>query len=101
MSMVLGLTTPFIQEGIASKFYCREFLVENGLEFDEKIVVSEDTLFILEAIDKAKSIYLSEFNFYWILEEHSLSRFNERVLGSEVTYEREVENLLSNYPIQK
>lgn len=101
MSMVLGLTTPFIQEGIASKFYRREFLVENGLEFNEKIVVSEDTLFILEAIDKAKSIYLSDFNFYSILEEHSLSRFNEQVLGSEVAYERKVENLLSNYPIQK
>lgn len=101
MSMVLGLTTPFIQEGIASKFYRREFLVENGLAFDEDIVVSEDTLFILEAIDKAASIYLSDFKFYWILEEHSLSRFNERVLGSEIAYEEKVEQLLEKYPVQK
>lgn len=99
MSMVLGLTTPFIQEGIASKFYRREFLVENGLAFDEEIVVSEDTLFILEAIDKAASIYLSDFKFYWILEEHSLSRFNERVLGSELAYERKINRVLSAYPV--
>lgn len=99
MSMVLGLTMPFIQEGIASKFYRREFLVENGLKFDEKIVVSEDTLFILEAIDKAGSIYLSDFKFYWILEEHSLSRFNECVLGSEVAYEKKINKVLSAYPV--
>lgn len=98
MSMVLGLTKPFIQEGIASKFYRREFLLENKLEFDEEIVVSEDTLFILEAIDKAQSAYLSDLKFYQILEEHSLSRFNEKVLVSELEYEKRIDSLLKIYP---
>lgn len=100
MSMVLGLTKPFIQEGIASKFYRREFLLENNLEFDEEIVVSEDTLFILEAIDKAQSAYLSDLKFYQILEEHSLSRFNEKVLISELEYEKRIDSLLQDYPVQ-
>ena len=98
MSMVLGITKPFIQEGIASKFYRREFLLANKLMFNDKIVVSEDTLFILEAIDKAQSIYLSDLKFYQILEEHSLSRFNEKVLASELEYEQRVGKLLAKYP---
>lgn len=76
MQMVLGLTAVHIQEGIASKFYRRKFLLEHGLLFDEEIVISEDTLFILEALNKAKSIYISDVEFYVILDEHTLSRFN-------------------------
>lgn len=101
MSMVLGIAKPFIQEGIASKFYRREFLLANKLMFNDKIVVSEDTLFILEAIDKAQSIYLSDLKFYQILEEHSLSRFNEKVLASELEYEQKVDKILQEYPPQK
>lgn len=97
MQMVLGITDVHIQEGIASKFYRRKFLLENKILFDEEIVISEDTLFILEAIDKAKSIYLSNFKFYMILAEHSLSRFNEKVLKSELEYEEKIDALFKNF----
>ncbi|MEY8661348.1 hypothetical protein AALT52_00360 [Ligilactobacillus faecis] len=91
MQMVLGLTAVHNQEGIASKFYQRKFLLEHDLLFDEEIVISEDTLFILKALNKAKSIYISDVEFYVILDEHSLSRFNEKVLKSELEYEEKID----------
>lgn len=97
MQMVLGISDIHIQEGIASKFYRRNFLLESKILFDEEIVISEDTLFILEALDKAKSIYISNFKFYTILEEHSLSRFSEKVLESELAYEKRIDALFKNY----
>ncbi|KRL87449.1 glycosyltransferase family 2 protein [Ligilactobacillus apodemi] len=97
MKMVLGMTTPSIQEGIASKFYRREFLLDNQIFFNEDVVISEDTLFILQALDKVKEIYLSSYNFYKILDEHSLSRFNEKTLVGELAYEQQVDKLLAKY----
>lgn len=99
MQMVLGLTAVHIQEGIASKFYRRKFLLEHDLLFDEEIVISEDTLFILEALNKARSIYISDVEFYVILDEHSLSRFNEKVLKSELEYEEKIDALFKNFDV--
>lgn len=50
MEMVLGITKQKIQEGIASKFYKLSFLKENELVFNSKVVISEDTLFILQSV---------------------------------------------------
>lgn len=41
---------------------------------------------------------MSDLKFYQILEEHSLSRFNEKVLASELEYEQKVGKLFAKYP---
>ena len=101
MEMVLGITKQKIQEGIASKFYKLSFLKENELVFNSKVVISEDTLFILQALDKARSIYLSNEQFYFILNEHSLNRFNPKTLEGELKYRNQVAIILRNYKESK
>ncbi len=97
MEMVLGISKEKIQEGIASKFYKTSFLRENNLFFNSKVVISEDTLFILQALTKANSIFLSNKEFYFILEEHSLNRFNPNTLKGELEYRKQVQELLDAY----
>ncbi|WP_405257765.1 hypothetical protein SC851_00870 [Ligilactobacillus murinus] len=41
---------------------------------------------------------MSDLKFYQILEEHSLSRFNEKVLASELEYEQRIDKILQEYP---
>ena len=101
MEMVLGITKQKIQEGIASKFYKLSFLKENELVFNSKVVISEDTLFILQALAKAQSIYLSNRQFYFILNEHSLNRFNPKTLEGELEYRNQVAIILRNYKESK
>lgn len=97
MQMVLGISKEKIQEGIASKFYKVSFLRNNSLFFNNKVVVSEDTLFILQALSKANSIFLSSKKFYSILEEHSLNRFNPNTLRGEIEFRKQVQILLDDY----
>lgn len=97
MKMVLGISKQKIQEGIASKFYRTDFLRKNNLLFNEKVVISEDTLFILQALSTANSIYLSNKKFYFILDEHSLNRFNPKTLEGELEFRTQISFLLKKY----
>lgn len=97
MQMVLGISKAKIQEGIASKFYKTSFLRENNLHFNRNVVIAEDTLFILQALSKASSIYLSSRNFYNVLEEHSLNKFNSLTLKGEIEFQKQVRKLLEKY----
>lgn len=97
MKMVLGISEEKIQEGIASKFYKTSFLRKNNLLFNTKIVISEDTLFIMQALTKANSIFLSNKEFYYVLEEHSLNRFNSKTLSGELEFRKQISMILNEY----
>ncbi|ANU51434.1 glycosyltransferase family A protein [Limosilactobacillus reuteri] len=97
MKMVLGISEEKIQEGIASKFYKTSFLKEKNLFFNSKVVIAEDTLFILQALSEADSIYLSNKRFYYVLEEHSLNKFNPLTLEGELEFQKQIRILLEKY----
>lgn len=89
--------------GIGSRIYKRSFLLEKQLVFDPQIVVSEDMLFIMEAIAQANSLLLSPCNFYELQESHTLFHFNERNRDSELLFRSRVQGLLKqfHYPLAR
>ena len=83
--------------GIGSRIYNRSLLQKNNLLFDSSIIVSEDMLFIMEAISKADSILISPQRFYHLQGSHTLFRFNPQNLQSEVHFRRRVASLMNDY----
>lgn len=94
MSVILGIPNVTVQEGIASKFYKLSFLKRYNIYFNTKVVISEDTLFIFEALNKAREVLLSPVAFYFIQAEHSLNKFNSKTLDSELIYRKSMNNIL-------
>lgn len=53
--------------GPISKFYRREFLLDNKIFFDEHVLVGEDMVFNQISINKAKKIYLQKGDIYQVI----------------------------------
>lgn len=53
-----------------AKFYSKQFLLHNKLEFNKKIIVGEDFFFVYKAIKKAKSIkYISQTSYVYLYSD--------------------------------
>ena len=62
-------------EPIWSKFYRREFILNNNLTFNEELKRGEDIIFNYEAYSKAKNIYyLNEFGYKYRMTNASITR---------------------------
>lgn len=83
--------------GINSKIYRKAFLETNNIFFQSDIIVSEDALFLMQAIDKAESVYLSNEKFYYVLQSHTLQYYNEKLLDSELNFHYNFDLLLKKY----
>ena len=83
--------------GIGSRIYKRPFLMGNHLLFDTELVVSEDMLFILEAVSYAQSLILSPKRFYFLQASHTLFHYNPKNLHSELHFRKEMEQLMQKY----
>lgn len=83
--------------GIGSRIYKNSFLQKNNLKFDDKLVVSEDMLFVMQALCKADSLLVSPRRFYYLQESHTLFRFNSKNLASELHFRESVQKLMRNF----
>lgn len=99
MQVNLRVSKVQLDWGIGSRIYKRKFLIEQNLTFDPHIVVSEDLLFILEAISKARSLLISPRKFYLLQESHTLFRYNKLNLRSELEFRRKMSQLVSQYQV--
>ncbi|MCD7129807.1 glycosyltransferase [Limosilactobacillus agrestis] len=94
-SLALGKTPT--NKGIASKFFKRSVIVENNLNYDSRIVISEDSLFNLKYISKINSALLIPDNFYYVKEAHTLKYYSEKNLSGQIAYLDELKKLLKDY----
>lgn len=79
--------------GPASKFYRTDFLTEHSIKFDPELVMAEDMMFNFDVIKNAKDVVIDHFDFYEVLESHSMYRFKEYNLQNELVFN----HLLSEY----
>lgn len=82
--------------GPYSKLFRTEFIKNNNIRFDEKIINGEDMLFCLEATVKAKK-YLLEKNSIYIVRHNkysATSNFNGKIINSEMIFNDNIKKVL-------
>lgn len=86
-----------------SKIFKTEFIKENNILFDKKIINGEDMLFNIEAITKAKKINISDRNiyFYRISDGQVTKNFNEKLIESDLNFHKKLKKLLGDTVIGK
>ena len=94
-SLALGKT--ITNKGIASKFFKRSIIIENNLNYDSRIVISEDSLFNLKYISKINSVLLIPDRFYYVKEAHTLKYYSKKNLSGQIAYLSELRKVLNDY----
>lgn len=86
-----------------SKLYRREFLVQNHIQFDAKLINGEDGVFNLEAILRTEKyeLYPKSFYQYRIYTGSSSKRYSESFFESNLRYFSLVEKLLKDGKIKE
>lgn len=85
--------------GIHSKFYKKQFLVDHKIQFNDNLVMAEDLLFNFEVVKKAKNVLLTQFDFYYQLENHTMHKFREYNLQNEKLFNQLLEAYFKDYQI--
>lgn len=72
-----------------SKVFNREFILNNNIKFDEKIINGEDMLFNIEALLKTNNYYIVNKNIYVYRINYSsvTKRFNEKFFESDKSFQ--------------
>lgn len=89
--------------GCVSKLFKTSFLRGNNILFDEKLNNSEDVLFNILAIDKAKSIYTKKKGIYKYIDRSTsvTHTFDGRLLENHIYLINKIKDLLSDIEAEK
>lgn len=84
--------------GPFSKVFRRKFLLDNRIDFNEKIINGEDMLFNIEAVSKASVIGKINFTFYNYRVGHNSAtkRYNKQMILSDKEFHKELYELTKN-----
>lgn len=79
-----------------SKVFNRDFIKNNNIKFEEKIINGEDMLFNAIAISKCKSYSLIKANIYnyRICETSITNSFNEKLFESDMNFQKKLKEIL-------
>jgi glycosyltransferase involved in cell wall biosynthesis len=86
-----------------AKVYRRNFLINNNLRFDKKLIRMQDNVFNLYAFEKANSLYYEEdYLYHYRKSEFSgFSRFNPNIITYYELVFNELESFIDNYKKSK
>ena len=87
---------------IYSKAYKRDFLINNNIQFDEKLINGEDMLFNVQALLCSKSFEKADFHYYHYRQAlgQATRKFDERLIESDKYFHIYLKKTLENFEIE-
>lgn len=87
--------------GVYSKIYRRDFLLNNNIRFNDKLINGEDMIFNIEAVLSAKTIKIVKYHYYYYRQivGQSTRRFDEKILNSDRQFHILINTIFKKYGV--
>ncbi|HBJ12565.1 MAG TPA: hypothetical protein DDY53_04505 [Clostridiales bacterium] len=91
LNYILGINNPCIA-GPVSKLFRNDFIKENKIVFNEKIINGEDMLFNVDIVNAINSYSIINKSIYWYRQNvlSSTKTFNEKIFDSDIEFHKEL-----------